>query len=72
MKEYEECVSVEKNFTEAKNLMNDQRVTEAITYINEVLKHVPNWRDVKILQIECLAKMGLADRVFFFSLYKNL
>ena len=43
--------------------MNQQKVTEAITYINQVLKFVPDWRDVKILQIECLAKMGCADKV---------
>ena len=61
--EFEECQIVQKNYNEAKNLMNDQRVTEAITYINQVLKIVPDWRDVKILQIECLAKMGCADKV---------
>lgn len=43
--------------------MEEQRVTEAITYINQILKSVPEWRDVKILQIECLAKMGNADKV---------
>ena len=61
---------MEKNYTEAKNLIQDQRVTEAITYINNILKYVPDWRDVKILQIECLAKMGLADKVLI-DFYSN-
>lgn len=67
--EFEECVLVEKNYNEARNLMQEQRVSEAITYINQVLKVVPEWREVKILQIECLAKMGLADKVFYNQIY---
>lgn len=63
-RELRECTQVEKDYKEAKSLMEEQRVTEAITYINQILKVVPDWRDVKILQIECLAKMGNADKVF--------
>ena len=54
---------MEKDYKEVKALMEEQRVTEAITYINQILKVVPDWRDVRILQIECLAKMGNADKV---------
>lgn len=61
--EYDECLSVEKSFTEAKNAMADKRISEALSYINHILKCVPDWREAKILQIECLAKMGLAERV---------
>lgn len=60
--ELHECLKVEQNYKEAKELMNEQRVTEAITYINQILKIVPDWTDVKILQIECLAKMGCAEK----------
>ncbi len=38
-------------------------MSEALSYINQILKYVPDWREAKILQIECLAKMGLAERV---------
>lgn len=61
-REYEDCLQVEKDYNEVKKLMVDQRVTEAISYINQILKIVPDWRDIKILQIECLAKMGCAER----------
>lgn len=67
--ELHECLKVEQNYKEAKELMNEQRVTEAITYINQILKIVPDWTDVKILQIECLAKMGCAEKVFHFDFF---
>ena len=64
--ELDECLIVQKNYDMAKSFLNEQKVTDAITYINQILKVVPDWREVKILQIECLAKMGCADKVKHF------
>ena len=58
-----QCLQAEKNYNEAKELMDQQRVSEAITYINQILRIVPDWREMKILQIECLAKMGCPEKV---------
>ena len=68
--EYDECLLVEKYYTEAKNAMVDQRINEALSYINLILKYAPDWREAKILQIECLAKMGLAERVRIINIFE--